>query len=273
MNRFFILITSLFYAFNSFSQSYEELVSKSIDYIDVKEYAAAEETLKQAMRKEPANPGNILLLSNLGTVQRELGKKQDALISYSSALSKYPNNVFVLQNRAALLCEIDSLDAAMRDYNSILSIEENNIEALYRRGLIYISKKNYLTAEADFEKAIEINPNYLPAHNSLIYTIKAREDWQEAENKYTDLIYKYRDIPQFYVGRAECYLNLKKLARAKDDLNKALELKYADPMLYIVRGQLNLQQFDKFSARQDFMKAKELGADGKIIEEYLSLCK
>lgn len=273
MNRFFIVITLLFFAFNSFSQTYEELVSKSLDYIDSKEYVAAEETLKQAMRKEPANPGNILLLSNLGTVQRELGKSQEALISYSSALSKYPDNVFVLQNRAALLCEMDSLNAAMRDYNVILSLDENNIEALYRRGLIYMSEKNYLAAETDFEKVIEIKPNYLPAHNSLLYTIKSREDWQEAESKYTDLIYEYKDIPQFYVGRAECYLNLKKLARAKEDLNKALELKYNDPTLYMIRGQLNLQQFDKFSARQDFMKAKELGADEKIIDEYLSLCK
>ncbi|HCO67587.1 MAG TPA: hypothetical protein DIT04_07520 [Dysgonomonas sp.] len=273
MNRFFLLITLLFFASGSFSQTYEELVSKSLDYIDSKEYVAAEETLKQAMRKEPANPGNILLLSNLGTVQRELGKTEEALISYSSALSKYPENVVFLHNRASLLCEIDSLDAAMRDYNVILSLDENNVEALYRRGLIYMSEKNSLLAEADFEKVLEIRPNYLPAHNSLIYTIKARQDWEEAENKYTDLIYKYKDVPEFYIGRAECYLNLKKLARAKEDLNKALELKKDDPMLYIIRGQLNLQQFDKFMAKEDFQKAKDLGADPQIIDEYMNLCK
>jgi len=273
MNRFFVAITLLLLVFNAFSQSYEDLVSKSLDYIDAKEYEAAEETLKQAMRKEPANAGNILLLSNLGTIQRNLGKKQDALISYTSALSKYPNNAFVLQNRAALLCEMDSLNAALADYNIILSFDKDNMEALYRRGLIYLSEKNYLAAESDFEQAISINPNYIPAQTSLAFSMKSKGDWTQAEEKYTDLIYKYKTNPDLYIGRAECYLNLKKLARAKDDLHKAKELKSQSPMLYIVSGQLNLQQFDKYSATQDFMKAQELGADEKLIKEYLSLCK
>lgn len=273
MDRFFLVIALLFLAFNSFSQTYEELVSKSLDYVDAKEYAAAEETLKQAMRLEPANPGNVMLLTNLGTVQRELGKKQEALISYSSALAKYPRNVFLLENRAALLCDIDSLSAAMRDYNVILSIDEKNIDALYRRGLIYMSDKNYLAAEADFEKVLELSPDNISAHNNLLLTIRVREDWDEAESKYTDLIYKYKSVPEFYIGRAECYLNLKKLARAKADLGKAVELKSDNPLLYIIRGQLNLQQFDKFSARQDFNKAKELGVDEELINEYLLLCK
>lgn len=273
MSRYFFAITFIFIAFNSFSQTYEELVSKSLDYLEAKEYEAAEETLKLAMRKEPGNEGNILLLSNLGTIQRELGKKEEALISYTSALSKYPNNVFVLQNRAALLCEMDSLNAAMRDYNVILTYDEENLEALYRRGLVYMSEKNYLSAEDDFERAIAINPNYVPAQSSLALAIKTRGDWEEAEKRYTDLIYKYKSHPDFYIHRSECYLNMKKLARAREDLRKAEELKSQDPLLYIIRGQLNIQQFDKFAAKQDFMKAQEMGADEELINYYLSLCK
>lgn len=273
MNRYFLFVIALFTSFSLFSQTYEELVSKSLDYIEANEYAAAEATLKEALRKEPANQGNILLLSNLGTIQRKQGKVQEALISYNSALSKYPKAVFALQNRAALFCEIDSLQAAKRDYTLILAIDEDNIDALYSRGLIHMTEKNWLAAEDDFEHVLKIAPNNIQAQSSLAFLLKTKGDWSGAEEKYTDLIYKYKSQPVFYINRAECYIQLKKLSRAKDDLNKAKELGYDDPLLYILRGQLYLQQFDRLSAKQDFQKAQELGADATLIKEYLLKCK
>lgn len=273
MNKYFFIAVFFLLSLYSSAQTYEELVAKSLDYLDTKDYAAAEQMLKEAMRKEPANEGNILLLANLGTVQRELGKPEEALISYSSALSKYPNNIFVLQNRAALFCELDSLNAAMKDYNIILSIDENNVEALYRRGLIYMSEKNLLAAESDFGQILEIKPDNILALSSLAFALKSRKDWVGAEEKYTDLIYKYKNQPEFYVNRAECYLQLNKQGRAKSDLDKAKELGYNDPLLYILKGQLDIHQFDKFSAKRNFEKALELGANEKIIKQYLLLCK
>ncbi len=273
MSKYFFIAIFFLVSFCSSAQTYEELVSKSLDYVDAKEYAAAELVLKEAMRKEPANEGNILLLANLGTIQRQLGKSNEALISYSSALSKYPNNVFVLQNRAALFCEVDSLNAAMRDYNVILSIDEKNTEALYRRGLIYMSQKNLLAAENDFEQILIIKPDDVQALSSLAFVLKSRGDWTQAESKYTDLIFKYKSQPEFYVNRAECYLQLDKKGRAKSDLDQAQQLGYKDPLLYIFKGELDIHQFDKFSAKQNFEKALELGANKEIIEQYLLLCK
>lgn len=273
MSRYFLAITLLFNFLNSFAQTYEELVSKSADYLEAKEYAAAEETLKLAMRQEPGNPSNIFLLSNLGTIQRELGKYGEAIISYNSALSKYSNNTLVLLNRAALFCEIDSLEAAKKDYGIILSYKDDNVEALYRRGLIFLTEKNYLAAENDFANILSINPDNDLAQNGLILVMKSRKEWTQAEEKYTDLIFNNKNKADFYIGRAECYLELNKLARAKSDLQKAIELKSEDPVLYILRGRLNLKQFDKFSASQDFQKAQKLGADDVLVKEYLDLCK
>lgn len=273
MNRLLIVVFLLVSTFSLSAQSYEELVSKSMDYLESKEYLAAEESLKAALRKEPANPGNILLFSNLGTIQRYLGKKQDALLSYNLALMNHPKAVHILKNRAALYCEMDSLNAAMRDYNVILSIEEDNINALYDRGLLYMSEKNILAAENDFERILEIQPNNILAKSGLAFLFKSRGDWDAAESIYTDLIYENKTLSDLYVNRAECYLRERKLARAKEDLQKALELGYDDPLLYILRGQLNLEHFDKFAAKQDFEKALELGANEQVIKGYLHLCK
>ena len=255
------------------AQTYEDLVNKSLDYIERKDYQAAEQTLKEAMRREPANKGNILLLSNLGTIQRALGKPEEALLSYNAALSKYPKTPTLLMNRAALYCEIDSLDLAMRDYNIILSMDADNIQALDQRGLLYLSQKNLLAAETDFEHILEIQPKNLKAKSSLAFAQKSRGDWEAAEEAYTDLIYDNKNISDLYVNRAECYLQLKKLGRAKEDLQKAQQMGYDDAFLYILKGQLALQQFDKLVAKQNFEKALELGANKEVIDQYLLLCK
>lgn len=270
---FFLSFLLVFTVIKVYSQTYEELVSKSVDYVESKDFAAAEQVLQEAMRKEPANPGNILLLSNLGTIQRTLGKPDDALISYNSALSKYPKTISILMNRAALFCELDSLNLAMRDYNVVLSVSPDNIPALLQRGLLYLNEKNLLAAENDFNHILEIQPQNIQAKSNLAFALKKRGDWINAEKEYTDLIYDNRSIPDLYVNRAECYLNLNKLGRASEDLRKGQELGYDDAFLYILKGQLNLQQFDKAVAKQNFEKALSLGANKEAIDQYLLLCK
>lgn len=255
------------------AQTYEELVNRSADYIDTEDYLAAEQTLKAALRKEPANPGNILLISNLGTVQRHLKKYDEALLSYNVALNKYPSSVMLLHNRAALYCEIDSLDKALKDYNTVLLFSPKDVEAMYRRGLIYLDKNSLDEAAFDFEGIKQVEPDNMLSSLGSTLILKRKGEWEQAEKIYSDLIYDNRTNADLYLNRAECYVETKKLAKAQEDLAKALSHGCNDPMLYILRGRVRLSQYDKASARQDFIKARELGANNTVIEELLKHCK
>lgn len=268
-----VILFSIAISLQLSAQSYEDLVNRSADYLEAKDYMAAEQTLKAALKKEPANPGNILLLSNLGTVQRHLKEYDEALLSYNVALTQYPNSVFLLHNRAALFCEIDSLNQALIDYNTILFSEHENLEALYRRGLIYLNKKDYIKAASDFEKIQQIDPKNLWGSMGLALIMKRNGQWDKAESLYSDLLYENRTNADLFLNRAECFLELKKLARAQEDLEKAISFGSKDPFLYILKGRISLQQYDKISAKTYFLKAEELGANKKIIEELLIYCK
>ena len=72
------------------AQTYDELVSNAIDAIEKDSLYQAENMLKEALRLEPANMRNALLFTNLGTVQRRMGKNKEALESYSLALNITP---------------------------------------------------------------------------------------------------------------------------------------------------------------------------------------
>lgn len=265
---FFVLSTIILSA-----QSYEDMVSRAMDCIEQEEYVAAELALKAALRKEPANPNNMMLMVNLGTIQRNLGKLEEALISYNVAVEKYPTSSFIRHNRAALYCEMNKFADAMLDYEAILIAEPNDIDALYRRGLLHMSDKNLLAAEMDFEKIREIAPENLYGKMGQAAIMKRRQEWKEAEELYSDLIAKYKASADLYFQRAECYLRMNKLARTGEDIKKALELGYEDSSIYIMRGQLRLAQKDKIWAKEDFLKAKEMGANAEVIEDFLRLCK
>lgn len=147
-----IFIAFLLIATGSYAQSYEELIEKSYDFLDKNDLVSAEESLRAAMRKEPGNPINYALLTNLGSIQRRQGKLEEALLSYTAALSGRPNNATILENRASLYSELGETEKALNDYNALLIVEPTNEEALYCRGLIFIQKKNYVWAEQDSTK-------------------------------------------------------------------------------------------------------------------------
>lgn len=255
------------------AQSYEDMVTKAMDLIEQDHFVAAEQAIKAALRKEPANPNNAMLMVNLGTIQRNLGKLEEALISYDVAMEKYPDNAFIRHNRAALYCEMDDFANALKDYNTILLTDPKDTEALYRRGLIYLSEKNLLSAEDDFEKILNIAPENLKGKMGVAAIKKRRSEWKEAEELYSDLIYKYKENADLYFNRAECYMELNKLGRAQEDLNKAQSLGYDGSPLYILRGKIKLSQYEKRGAKEDFLRAKELGADAVVVNELLILCK
>ena len=159
MMKYAILVLSLFACppVPLRSQTYEELIGKSYEYLNREDLPAAEASLKEAMRLEPGNPNNYALLTNLGTLQRRQGKKEEALFSYTAALSLDPENVLILQNRASLYLETGETDKALADYNLLLLKDPINEEALYSRGMIYLEQKNFLWAEQDFDKMLEVN--------------------------------------------------------------------------------------------------------------------
>ncbi|MDR1357469.1 MAG: tetratricopeptide repeat protein, partial [Tannerellaceae bacterium] len=183
------------------AQTYEELIEKSYDYLEKEDLFAAEATLKEAMRIEPANPNNYALLTNLGTIQRRLGNKDEAIVSYTAALSRHPQNAMILENRASLYLEIGETEKALNDYNLLLLGNPANEEALYNRGLIYIQQKNYLWAEQDFDKMLELNEATMYGRLGHAILEKTRGNYNESERIYTYLIDKLPREWQLYKGR------------------------------------------------------------------------
>jgi tetratricopeptide (TPR) repeat protein len=255
------------------AQTYEELIGKSYDYVDKEDLPAAEACLKEAMRLEPGNPGNYALLTNLGTIQRRQGKKEEALISYTAALSRQPENALILENRASLYLEMGETEKALNDYNLLLLGNPINEEALYHRGLIYIQQKNFLWAEQDFDKMLEVNSASFYGRLGHALLEKTRGNYDESERIYNYLIDKLPREWQLYKGRADLYFLMDKNGRALNDLNKIFFETTPDSDFYVLRAKVKLSLYERESAAADLLKAREMGYDSAIIDELLRMAK
>lgn len=269
--KVFLIFISLLLSCNGFAQTYEEYLQKSYDFVDKKDLPSAEESLKAAMRLEPANPLNYALLTNLGTIQRRQGKLEDALLSYTSALSGHSKDITILENRASLYTELGDTEKALSDYNSLLLEDPEHQEALYNRGLLYIQMKEFLWAEQDFDKIMEVNQKSVRARLGHAILEKARGNYDESERIYNYLISEMPNDLILYEGRADLYFRTGKNARAMNDINKVFQEGTPTAGLYVLRGKIKLGLYEKERAAIDFKKAESMGYDKETIAELMKL--
>ncbi len=266
----FLLLISMFFVSYGQSPGYMEWVDRTAEYIDNNQLDSAAIALYNAMSLDPANENNPVLLLNLGILQRQLGHLDDSYVSFTASLTNNPMPDIVLHNRASLLVDLERFDEAMEDYNAILLDFPNDIEAFYRRGLLHLENHDRTKAEADFKRAEEIDPDNMYTKLSKALVFKLDDNWEAAEKIYTDLIENdsNRNLI-FYLNRAECYVNTKQTFRASADLRSLGNTQKNNPYFYFLRGRIRLDQYDKTAARDDFEKAKELGYDSSIVNEWL----
>ncbi len=113
---------------------------------------------------------------------------------------------------------------------------------------------------------------YTKLSKALIY--KLDDKWEEAANVYTYIIENDPDPDIiFYLNRAECYVNTNQMFKASADLRSLGDSQRNNPYFYFLRGRVRLEQFDKIAAKADFEKAKELGYDSTIVDEWLKKTK
>ncbi|MEG0948176.1 MAG: tetratricopeptide repeat protein [Bacteroidales bacterium] len=274
MKRIKYTFLSFLFVASAFGQTkYDEWVQRSFVALEADSIAQAELYLQKALRLEPANPQNFMLLTNLGTIQRQLGKPDEALLAYSSALMIVPKSIPLLVSRAALYTELEQWSKAEEDYTTILYIEADHEEALYRRGFVRFEQGDTLGARVDFERLIKENKTSAKGRLGIAALLKASGDYVMAADMYSQVIKANPKQAELFLKRAEVYYLDGKLSKGISDINQSIELRPNDPFAYVIRGRIRFAQFDKKSALKDFRQARELGFSDKMLDEWIKKCK
>ena len=273
MKKYIYLVVLMFIGMQAYAQTYEELVGKAMDAVEADSLYDAEKFFKEALNKEPANMGNSLLLSNLGTIQRRMGKNKEALESYTLALNKSPHSVKILLNRASLYLELDYLEKAYSDYCNVIDLSPKNKEALQFRAYIYMRQRQYNEARNDYRMLLEEEPANKTARIGMVMANQKDGRYKEAFDELNRLVTDFPNDASLLKARDELEVEMNSLDLALLDLEEAVKKTPNDADIYVMCGDIYLMQGRKREAYVAFEKAIELGIPRPQLHDKLKASK
>jgi tetratricopeptide (TPR) repeat protein len=177
----------------------------------LKEHTGALATLQRLQAREPLNAEMFFMFGN---VFSDMGKADQAITAYQSAVEQDPDLVDAWVNLANLLADKGS-PAAAKYYDNALRADSNSVEALHAKAYYLSNKKNDLQGAIKlYEKINTVNPQYADGYYNagLLYL----------DLKSPDEAYKRFDLAiQFDPTFAEAYFHRGITAEMKGDKAQA----------------------------------------------------
>ena len=213
--------------------AHKTYLARGFAQLQAKNPPAARADFEAARQIAPNDP---TVYNNLALVSLQENKLEDALASYENALRVDGTNFVALNGIITQYARSKELDKAHGRIDQALSAFPNVSWLHFLKGQIYGYQGNGQAAEAELRRALEIDPNYLPAYSSL----------------------------------AALFINAKQEDRAIAEYKKILTIRPDNAAVYTLIGMLEdaRQNFD--AAADNYRKALELDQNSVIAANNLS---
>lgn len=250
------------------ADDYFERIGEVDSCLKNEDWVKAESLLLEILKTYPANPNNYLLLSNLGTVHRNLGKTEEALEDYTTALVIAPRASTIRHNRASLLLEMDSVKRAFEDYKILAEQDTKDIVARNYIGMIALEYGEMDLSLKSFEEVLNIDDKNTDALRGKALWLRLNGNFEEASALYTEII-RNENRQSNYLNRAECYIVTGRYVEAANDLSEAQKLDPSVPDIYLLKARLAYVQYRYDDAVGYAKQALSLGAEPELVEPFL----
>jgi len=238
-------------------------------YVQLNVADSAQIALEMGIKKFP---NNAYLHRNLGYIYAGLGRTEDAIEQYETALSIDSSNVGDWKQIANLYIKNDQPDDAIRAYEKVVELDPkdhdaqrtlsklykscgdadaaiarmeevkkldpNNINNLFNLGKEYFNLDNYEKAITNFEALLKIQPDDVLALSYLGASLQNIGKFTRAINIYKEAIKIQPDNKKLYTDIATCYKELGQFATARSYTSKALKIDPKFGLANIVRGEI-----------------------------------
>lgn len=253
---------------DSSSPQYIALADSADIYIKREKWEQAERVILKALRLEPANFSNSLLLSNLGVVQTRQGRYEEALESFRLGLSLSPNSSTLRNNRARTRIITNDIPGAMEDLDVSLGNDSLQEWPLQMRGLLRISLNDLPGARHDLILLSRLYPGNEIAMSGL-GRIAEKEGNPEEALRYYDEALSIKEDPETHSARILLKIGMEKFSDASAEIRKCIDKYPEDPYFYLLRGYLHRLNYRIEEAKADKKIALDKGADPQTVEHFL----
>ena len=162
------------------------------------------------------NPDSWMSQLNLGVGLAGLGRLDEAIGRYRSALSIRPDYVHALNNLGAALFVQGRFEEAIEQYRQALRYEPQAADVHFNLATVLARLNRLDEAIGQFRKALEIDPEAADAHYNLALILDRRGEFDSAMNHYLRAL---RGNP----ANAGAHLNLGVILANRGQLDAAIE--------------------------------------------------
>lgn len=240
--------------------------------IAAERYAEAEGFILKALRLEPANYSNHLLLSNLSAVRLHLGRPTEAAEAAEIGLGIAPSSTMLLMNHALASLALGDEQTALEDTGKALEIDSIHPRALNIHGLILFNKGRYREAKVYYQRLLSIDQDDPDALVALGRIALVEGDMTNAVDYFTRAV-KVDPLPEndFYLVLSLIFAD--KDAEASERLRESLRDYPHDGDLYILKALLSKRNFQNDSVDLNLKLAREYGADENLLQQFFPVRK
>ena len=251
------------------SPRYLELADSADFFIARENWSKAEDKIIEAMRLEPANFSNSLLLANLGLIQSNQGKYTKAIETLSLGLQMAPSSTVLLNNRAHTFLLMDSIDPAIRDLERSLDINAKQEWPLQTRAFIYLQEGDIENSKKLFLKVKNINPENSVMISALATIADKEQNFDEAISLYKRALEIEPDDNETREAYIFLLIKTNDYPSARVEIREALKLNPEHAMFYLLRGYLHRLNYRLDEAQADKKIAIAKGLDANYASTFI----
>ncbi|RMH72228.1 MAG: tetratricopeptide repeat protein [Gemmatimonadetes bacterium] len=188
-------------------------------YHRLKRYEEAEEEYKQVTFM--INPSDVRARTTYGFFLKDRRRFKEAEHQYRQAIRIDPDFALAHLSLGVLLYQTGKYQEAVAEYRKAIEVDQKNPRAHLNLGKVYQVLAQYQIyslddAEREFQRAIELNPNYAEAHNSLGGLLYNQGRLDEAE-------YHFRRAIEANSNLSSAHYNLTLVFEKRGENAKAVE--------------------------------------------------
>lgn len=247
---------------------YLQYVAQADSLAKVEKWHDAETMLRQALRTEPANPANQLLLANMGMILTAQGKYGDAIEHLNVALTLNPSSFLAHKHRGIAYSAMHQPQEAIDDFSAALEIDstDNNVRCL--RATLYAYTNRTAEAFQEYTYILDKDRNNSEALEGIANCCIAKGSPDEAVPFLNRLIEQEQE-PEYYFNRGLIFARLGRMTEATADASAGLLLDPTNGDLWLLRAYVEKLTFRINEAKDSLAKARQYGADHSLEAELL----
>lgn len=251
------------------SPRYLELADSADYFIAHENWPRAENAIIEALRLEPANFSNSLLLANLGLVQANKGEYDKAIASLSLGLNLAPSSTVLLNNRAHTYLLTDSIASATKDLDRSLQIDSLQEWTLQTRAFIYLQDKEPQKALSIFDKMKNEFPENSKVYSGIAAIAEMNDDLGGALTNYKKALDLDPDDEDSRAAMIMVMIKNGEYTEARTAIREGIKRNEENPMFYLLRGYLHRLNYRYPEAEADKKIALAKGLDPTFVSIYI----